>query len=166
MLVPRPDTETLVDEAPGTAGCAPHGGDQSRGAPRVADVGTGSGAVAIAIATDADQPRLGRQPTWGWTRGRRREAAAADRPRRCAPRPRCSPATSAGALEVARRNAERHGAAITFVEGDLDQPLQAHAPFDLISANLPYIPSADIAGLAPEVRARNRGWRWTAAPTV
>jgi release factor glutamine methyltransferase len=63
---------------------------------------------------------------------------------------------SPGALELARRNAERHGAVITFVAGDLDQPLAALAPFDLIAANLPYIPSADIAGLAPEVLGEPR----------
>jgi release factor glutamine methyltransferase len=63
---------------------------------------------------------------------------------------------SPGALEVARANAERHGAAITFVEGDLDAPLASLAPFDVIAANLPYIPSGDIDGLAPEVRVEPR----------
>ena len=63
---------------------------------------------------------------------------------------------SPGALAVARGNAERHGVAITFVEGDLDAPIAAHAPFDVIAANLPYVASADIEGLAPEVRAEPR----------
>ena len=63
---------------------------------------------------------------------------------------------SPDALAVARANAERHGAAITFVEGDLAAPLAALAPFDVIAANLPYIASADIDGLAPEVRAEPR----------
>ena len=60
---------------------------------------------------------------------------------------------SPGALEVARANAERHGAAVTFVEGDLDAPLAAHAPFSLIVANLPYIPTGDLASLPPDVRS-------------
>ena len=63
---------------------------------------------------------------------------------------------TADALAVARANAERHGVAVTFVEGDLDAPLRALAPFDLIVANLPYVASADIDGLAPEVRAEPR----------
>ncbi len=60
---------------------------------------------------------------------------------------------SPGALEVARANAERHAAAVTFVEGDLDAPLAAHAPFSLIVANLPYIPTADLASLPADVRS-------------
>jgi release factor glutamine methyltransferase len=59
---------------------------------------------------------------------------------------------SPGALEVARANAERLGAAVTFVEGDLGAPLAAHAPFTLIVANLPYIPTAEIASLPADVR--------------
>jgi release factor glutamine methyltransferase len=43
--------------------------------------------------------------------------------------------------------------AVTFVEGDLDAPLREHAPFDLVTANLPYVRTSDIAGLTPEVRA-------------
>ena len=45
---------------------------------------------------------------------------------------------------------------MTFLQGDLAAPLAPFAPFDLITANLPYIPSGDIAGLAPEVRAEPR----------
>jgi release factor glutamine methyltransferase len=144
VLVPRPDTETLVDEAlerigrarraRAADGEAPPSEEASveqpvaeaapaLPAPRVADVGTGSGAIAITLAKQ------------------RPDAAvfASD--------------VSRDALAVARANAERHGAAITFLEGDLESPLLAHAPFDLVAANLPYIPAGDIAGLAPEVRA-------------
>jgi release factor glutamine methyltransferase len=63
---------------------------------------------------------------------------------------------SADALEVARANAERHGVAVTFLHGDLGAPLAPFAPFDLIVANLPYVPTAEIARLAPEVRAEPR----------
>jgi release factor glutamine methyltransferase len=118
VLVPRPDTETLVEEAvawlaPAVEGAAPH----------IADVGTGSGALAITLA------KL------------RADAAvfASD--------------VSAGALEVARANAERLGATVTFVEGDLAAPLAAHAPFALIVANLPYIPTGDLPSLPADVRS-------------
>ena len=141
VLVPRPDTETLVEEAlarlgepqPGEAPAdapqedaeptdAPHA-DAARPAPRIADVGTGSGALAVTLA------KL------------RADAAvfASD--------------VSPAALDVARANAERHAATVTFVEGDLDAPLAAHAPFSLIVANLPYVPSGDLASLPADVRS-------------
>lgn len=119
VLVPRPDTETLVDEAL----------ERTAGGPaeaRVADVATGSGAVAIAFARQRPQAVV----------------FASD--------------LSSDALAVAAANAERHAVAITFLHGDLEAPLAGQAPFDLVTANLPYIPSADIAGLAPEVRAEPR----------
>jgi release factor glutamine methyltransferase len=148
VLVPRPDTETLVGEALDRVGRAPRarprrladaaadaqGADAApaaetppeapaRPAPRVADVGTGSGAIAIALAKERPDATI----------------YAVD--------------VSPDALAVARANAERLGAAVTFLEGDLAAPLAPYAPFDLIVANLPYVRAADIAGLAPEVRA-------------
>jgi release factor glutamine methyltransferase len=144
VLVPRPDTETLVDEALARLGARragageateAAGGDGAAAAgdgppARVVDVGTGSGAIAVALAKSAGKGRAACT------------VVASD--------------VSPDALAVARANAERHGVAITFVEGDLDAPLGPHAPFDLIAANLPYVPAGEIAGLAPEVRAEPR----------
>ena len=117
VLVPRPDTETLVEEAIARLGAAGEGAP-----PRIADVGTGSGALAVTLA------KL------------RADAAvfASD--------------VSAPALEVARANAERLGAAVTFAEGDLGAPLAAHAPFTLIVSNLPYVPTGELASLPADVR--------------
>jgi len=115
VLVPRPDTETLVEEARERL--------EGLEAPRLADVGTGSGALAVTLAKLRPDAVV----------------FASD--------------ISASALEIARANAERLGAAVTFVEGDLAAPLAEHAPFSLIVANLPYIPSANLASLPPEVRA-------------
>ena len=55
------------------------------------------------------------------------------------------------ALEVARRNAARHGveSRVTFVEADLFGDLSG--PVDIITANPPYVPAKDRAGLQPEV---------------
>jgi release factor glutamine methyltransferase len=117
VLVPRPDTETLVEE--GRARLDEQGGETER----IADIGTGSGAVALALA-------------------KLRPAAvlhAVD--------------ISPDALAVARANAERLGLQVSFLEGDLTAPLAEHGPFALIAANLPYIPTGELAGLAPEVRA-------------
>jgi release factor glutamine methyltransferase len=122
VLVPRPDTETLVDEALARLAERP----PEAPAPRIADVGTGSGAIAVTLAKQ--RPAA--------------EVLATD--------------ISAEALEVARENARRHGVTVTFLEGDLDAPLALHAPLDLITANLPYIPTGDLAGLPPEVRHEPR----------
>ena len=118
VLVPRPDTETLVEEAIARLPAPAEGVS-----PRIADVGTGSGALALTLA------KL------------RPDAAvfASD--------------VSAPALEVARANAERLGAAVTFAEGDPAAPLAVHAPFSLIVANLLYAPTGELASLPADVRS-------------
>ena len=52
---------------------------------------------------------------------------------------------SAEALQLARENAVGHGVAdrLRFVEADLLPPVVSF-PFDILLANLPYIPSADV----------------------
>jgi release factor glutamine methyltransferase len=115
VLVPRPDTETLVEEARARL--------EGLQAPRVADIGTGSGALAVTLAKLRPDAIV----------------FASD--------------LSGAALEIALGNAERLAAAVTFVEGDLTAPLLARGPFSLIVANLPYVPTTDLAALPPEVRA-------------
>ncbi len=89
---------------------------------RLVDIGTGSGAIALALKKELPDA----------------EVHAVD--------------LSDGALTVARANAGQLGLAVTFHEGALTEPLQDCGRFDVIVSNLPYIPTADIAGLAPEVR--------------
>jgi release factor glutamine methyltransferase len=88
----------------------------------ICDLGVGSGAILIALLTELGEAR----------------GLALD--------------ISRDALDLARENALRHGVAerITFVHGDLAHP--PPGPFDIIVSNPPYIPSADIAALDPEVR--------------
>jgi release factor glutamine methyltransferase len=117
VLIPRPDSETLVEEA--LDRIAGPGG-------RIADVGTGSGALALALAKARPEAQV----------------FATD--------------ISPEALDVARANAERLGLTVTFLQGDLARPLLLAGRFDLIVANLPYIPSADIDGLAADVRSEPR----------
>ncbi|HEX3015226.1 MAG TPA: peptide chain release factor N(5)-glutamine methyltransferase [Desulfobacteria bacterium] len=57
---------------------------------------------------------------------------------------------SPAALEVARGNAQKHQVAVRFRQGDLAEPFR-DMTFNLITANPPYIPSALIAQLEPEV---------------
>ncbi len=86
---------------------------------RVADVGTGSGAIAIAVALRA--PEI--------------EVWASD--------------TCSSALALAQLNAERLGAQVHCVKGDLLDGLPHD--LDLIVANLPYLPEGD--GYENEPRA-------------
>ena len=111
MLIPRPETELLVERALGWLREHP----DRRAA---ADVGAGSGCIAVTLARHT--PDL--------------HVAAVDR----------SPA----ALDVTRQNARAHGvdARIDFFQADLLGSVPGS--FDLICANLPYIPSADVNGLA------------------
>lgn len=93
---------------------------------RVLELGTGSGCIALALASSLPA-------------GSR--IIATD--------------ISSEALELARENAARTGlsSAVEFRQGDLYDALDPSAgPFDLIVANLPYIPSAEIGRLMPEVR--------------
>ncbi len=57
---------------------------------------------------------------------------------------------SSAALEVARSNRDRHSAQVNFWLGDLTE--STTPPWDLVVANLPYIPSEDLGRLPKEVR--------------
>ncbi len=123
VLIPRPDTEGLVEAAVRCAGMQPVAGRR----PVVADIGTGSGCIAVSLARRLPLAVL----------------YATDR--------------SAEALRVARRNAERHGVAgqMTFEEGDLLKPLDAHGlagRVDVVVSNPPYIAEREWEALQPEVR--------------
>jgi release factor glutamine methyltransferase len=56
VLIPRPETEMLVDEV--LCEIEARGGDSTSSPVRVADVGTGSGAIALAIATHSEAARV------------------------------------------------------------------------------------------------------------
>ncbi|HWO23153.1 MAG TPA: peptide chain release factor N(5)-glutamine methyltransferase [Kofleriaceae bacterium] len=115
VLVPRPDTETVIEVARGLRDPA---------APcRVLDLCTGSGAIAISLAKELPAAQV------------------------------VATEVSPEAAAIARRNAERNAVAerVEIRAGDLFAPV-AGERFDLIVANPPYIATAVIATLAPEVR--------------
>lgn len=116
-LVPRPETETVVEAA---LAAIDQNGPRTRTL-RIADLGTGSGALLIALLTELPNAT----------------GAGTD--------------LSADALAAARDNAARLGVTprAEFAIGDFGAPLTG--AFDLVVSNPPYIPSGDIAALAPEV---------------
>lgn len=89
---------------------------------KVADIGTGSGAIAISFKKE-----------WGEA-----DVTATD--------------ISSSALEVAKRNAKSIGADITFLEGDLAEPL-AGTNWDVILSNPPYIAHVEKAMMSDTVLA-------------
>jgi release factor glutamine methyltransferase len=58
---------------------------------------------------------------------------------------------SSGALKMAQKNAKKHGVDARFILGDITKDMP-NEKFDLIISNPPYIPSADINNLSPEVK--------------
>ncbi|MCY7370018.1 MAG: peptide chain release factor N(5)-glutamine methyltransferase [Polaromonas sp.] len=135
VLIPRPDTETLVRWAlerlqvwrPARASGRSQSGSESSSesgsvadaGPRVLDLGCGSGAIALAIAANLPQ-------AWPATR-----IVATD--------------ASAAALELAQQNWGRlrqpEWPTVDFLQGDWLEPVVG--TFDLIVSNPPYIANAD-----------------------
>lgn len=130
VLIPRQDTEILVEEAL----------RQMRPGMRVLDLCTGSGCIAVSLA------KLGAQA------GEKRSVNAAAAHGGAADAPVCIEASdiSAQALDVARKNAARNGAQVQFVRSDLFAALPGK--YDMIVSNPPYIRSDVIETLADEVR--------------
>ena len=120
VLIPRPETELLVETALGLL--------KGTEAPLVCDVGTGSGCVAVTLLHERRDAR----------------GFALD--------------ISPGALEVAGRNAGRHGVGerLRLLVSDCFDALPTDGEdgvrFDLVASNPPYVAESDIEGLQREVR--------------
>ena len=107
VLIPRPETELLIE----------HALNRSAPATSILDVGTGSGCIAVTLALELPESRV----------------TASD--------------LSWEALKVARRNIEEYDASqqIMLVNSSLVDAFAGR--FDLICANLPYIPTGQLAQL-------------------
>jgi release factor glutamine methyltransferase len=128
VLAPRPETELIVETALATVGpgLVPArtlaATRAAPAAPLFVDVGTGSGCLAISLAREFPSARV----------------VATD--------------ISAAALEIAGRNAARLGVwgRLSLLQTSLLAAVDG--PAVLVVSNPPYVPSADIATLPPEVR--------------
>jgi release factor glutamine methyltransferase len=118
-LIPRPETELLVEQARKHVASGLH-------VTRIIDVGTGSGCIAVSLAYHIPSAFV----------------VASD--------------ISGSGLKVARRNAIRHQLSerVCFVQMDLLSAISGS--FDLICANLPYIPTETLRQLDV---ARHEPWR-------
>jgi len=121
VLIPRPETELLAEL--GWEFLAKLPAASEAGAPTALDFGTGSGCIAIALAAKCPAVRI----------------TATD--------------ISPDALVLARENAVRNNVAerIEFVARDGFAGWPSNLSYDLVISNPPYIPSAEIATLQPEV---------------
>ncbi len=119
VLIPRPETETLVGLAVQRARAIAAAGSELR----IADIGTGSGCIAVTLGVELPAARV----------------AATD--------------VSEPALAVAAANARRHDVAerVELHHGSWCAPLAGRS-FDIVVANPPYIPTAELAALARDVR--------------
>jgi release factor glutamine methyltransferase len=136
-LVPRPETETLVEAA--LEQIAARGGADAVGgsavgavantagnAVSVLDVCAGSGAVGLSLKHEAPAAAV----------------TLSD--------------ISGAALEVAQQNSETLRLPAALILSDLFAGIDVGATFDLIVSNPPYIPSAEIAALPQDVRNEPR----------
>lgn len=119
VLIPRPDTETLVETAVEILSEIKQHGRQAR----VMELGVGSGAVIISIANACEGPLyFGNE-------------------------------LSLAALATACANVKAFARTpVSLFRGDWLSAVAPQPLFDLILSNPPYIPSADIESLEPEVR--------------
>ncbi len=113
VLIPRPETEMLVDlalaqnvGAGATAKCT------ATGTTSILDLGTGSGCIGITLALELPSARV------------------------------CAVDASPAALDLARANAERLGARLRLLQSDWFDALGGEE-FDLIVGNPPYVAERD-----------------------
>jgi len=120
VLVPRPDTEMLVEAALEFIDLRQKAVSSDQKQISLLDLCTGSGAVAISLKNE--RPFI--------------SAAASD--------------ISGEALKAAKLNGEKSAQETVFIQSDLFENICGK--FDIIVSNPPYVPSGEMASLAPEIK--------------
>ena len=121
-LIPRPETESLVDMAK-----AALKGIEN---PFIVEVGTGTGAISIACAKEIANAKVLATDISEDALSLARENADANN---------------------LSANAAENGSTLTFAQGDLLDAVTDTAKMDCLIANLPYIPDSEKGKLQPEV---------------
>jgi len=125
VLIPRVETELLVEQASNfiknikKVATSVRSYSNGKGKPKrfnIIDIGTGSGCIAISLASEIANLKF--------------KIFASD--------------ISLGALKIARKNAKKYNGKINFFKSDLLDNPKLPQKFDLVLANLPYLPSTDI----------------------
>jgi release factor glutamine methyltransferase len=118
VLIPRPETEFVIDAVVGLARARQGGEPGRRSALVIVDIGTGSGCIGVTLALELPEARV----------------IATD--------------TSAEALRVAQENARRHAVAnrVEFRHGPFLAGFGDSV--DVVVSNPPYVPVSDRASLA------------------
>ena len=130
VLIPRPETEILVEE------CLNRVGD----APVIADIGTGSGAIAVALAVNIPNARV-------WATDSSEEALKVAR---------ANVEKHGVADRVSIVRGDLLEPLIALADGQGHHVPAQQRGFDAIVSNPPYIPSGVIESLEPEVRREPR----------
>lgn len=126
VLIPRPETELLVEKAAEACGAKPV---------RILDIGTGSGAILLSLLASLPQAE-----GVGLDLSEAALAVAKD--------------NAAYVAEQAKDPTLTNR--VSWVQGNVTQGLPAGSVFDLVVSNPPYIPTGDIAGLAADVQKEPR----------
>jgi release factor glutamine methyltransferase len=122
VLIPRPETELLVEEVIKTVGTKQSALSTQHSALKILDLCTGSGCIALSLAKHLPGSSV------------------------------IGTDISQKALAYARENARRSGIRnVAFLEGDLFEPVKDEK-FDIIVSNPPYIRTSEIRDLQPEIR--------------
>jgi release factor glutamine methyltransferase len=175
-LIPRPCTETLVERALAWYR------ERGAGGVRVLDLCTGTGCIAVSLALgmrailrpdgagcrpisarrEYDSARSAGEPVREWQRDQERgDAERSDAPSGsgAGEPPTAAPSIEIvgtdivpEAVELARRNARRHGVSIDFRCGDLWAAVESGERFDLIASNPPYVTDEEYDALDRNVK--------------
>lgn len=138
VLIPRPESEWLIDEAVRYINLRRQNSSKAKSTKlRILDMGTGSGCLITSLAVTTRSSGIVATKTTRASVLPKIEFIASD--------------ISGKALAVAKKNATTYKASIKFVESNLFENITGK--FDLIIANLPYVPVSDYIKLLPNLKA-------------
>lgn len=112
-LIPRPDTEILIETALDKLNSQNHAKLKTEQACSILDLGTGTGAIALALKSEFVECDV------------------------------CAIDFSLAALEVAKQNAKTHNLDVEFIHSSWFEQLNSNSRFNLIASNPPYIEDQD-----------------------